>query len=137
MPVKTYPAKMEHFESMMSFIEEGARGQGFEGKILNKIKLAGEEILINVIKYAYAGGEGDIEISCGAAQPGGLELRISDSGIAFDPLEKKDPDINASVDERQIGGLGIYMTKQIMDDVRYERRGEKNVLTLVKNLAGG
>ena len=61
-------------------------------------------------------------------------LTFIDSGIAFNPLEKEDPNVNLPAEERQIGGLGIFMTKKTMDEVRYERAGDRNVLTLIKRI---
>ena len=61
-------------------------------------------------------------------------LRITDRGIPFDPLARRDPDINLSAEEREIGGLGIFMVKKTMDEVRYERIENQNVLTMIKKI---
>ena len=63
-----------------------------------------------------------------------VSITFIDRGIPYDPLKKKDPDVTLTAEERDIGGLGIFMTKKIMDDVAYEYRDEKNILTLKKNL---
>lgn len=126
---------MEHFEDMMSFVRGHARKAGFDDAGINQIALASEEILVNVIHYAYPEAEGDLEIEVGeATDGGGIEIIVRDSGGAFNPLEEETPDISAPVEERPIGGLGIFMVQQIMDAVSYERRGRENVFTMTKRL---
>ena len=63
-----------------------------------------------------------------------MTFTITDSGIPFDPTQKEEADISLSVEEREIGGLGIHLVRQIMDEVRYERKDDKNVLTLIKTI---
>ncbi|MFA5099258.1 MAG: SpoIIE family protein phosphatase [Candidatus Omnitrophota bacterium] len=125
------PAKIENLEKMFAFIREGAGRQGFIQEHIDKIQLACEEALVNVISYAYPGKSGDVEITY-LNNASFLEISIIDSGIPFDPLSLPDPDIRASMGDRKIGGLGIFMMKKIMDEVRYKRDGERNILTLVK-----
>ncbi|MBQ1874312.1 MAG: ATP-binding protein [Paludibacteraceae bacterium] len=103
------------------------------------INLALEEAVSNVMLYAYPGKSGQVLVECEKCQePKGQKLvfTITDSGVPFDPTQQKDPDVTQSAEERPIGGLGIFLVRQIMDDIRYERKDDKNILTLVKKLNG-
>ncbi len=126
------PAHLENLEKMFAFVREGARRQGFDKEQINKIQLACEEALVNVINYAYPGKNGDLEIIYNNKETG-LEIEIIDSGIAFDPLTLPEPNIQAPMEERRIGGLGIFMIRKIMDEVKYKRDRGHNILTLIKN----
>ena len=99
-----------------------------------QVGLAVEEIFVNVASYAYSPEIGKaklkVEISDG---PSSVTIIMSDSGIPYDPLAKEDPDVTLSAQERQVGGLGIFLTKQLMDDMAYEYKDGKNILTLRKN----
>ena len=94
------------------------------------INLALEEAVTNVMLYAYPDGPGRVLVEF--TPP--MTFTITDSGIPFDPTKKEDADISLSAEERPIGGLGIFLVRQIMDEVSYERKDNKNILTLVKNL---
>ena len=128
-----FPAKLENLQKMQAFIRQEAEQCGFAAGELNKIQLAGEEALVNVINYAYPGKEGGLEISC-LARNGGMEIEISDSGISFNPLNLPEPDINMPLEQRKIGGLGIYMIRKLMDQVTYSRDGEYNKLKMFLSL---
>ncbi len=99
--------------------------------------IATEEALVNIISYAYPDGNGSIEITHNienSAEEGRrLVIQIIDWGVAFDPLSLPDPDIEAPIEEREIGGLGVYMMRNIMDKTLYKREGDRNILTLVKH----
>ena len=128
----TIPAKLENLKSMLQFIRNGAEQQGFDKKEINKIQVAAEEALVNVISYAYPDDGGDVEIRCNAKGTEGLVIEIIDWGIPFDPLSLPEPDIEALPEEREVGGLGIHIMRNIMDEVSYKREGDRNILTLVK-----
>ena len=101
--------------------------------LTNKIEVAIDEILTNISLHAYAPGSGNIDIDYSLDDHSRLfTVVITDEGVAFDPLEKEDPDVSLSEKERPIGGLGIYIVKNVMDEVTYSRVGNKNVLTLKK-----
>jgi serine/threonine-protein kinase RsbW len=128
---KKWPATFESFYESMDFVVSCAKAQGFSEERVGEIELALEEILVNIIKYAYQGkDEGDMEISC-SEDEGKLVVEIADAGVPFNILEAADPDITAEVEVRSVGGLGIYFVKQLMDDIRYRREGDRNRLTLV------
>ena len=101
------------------------------------VNLAIEEAVSNVMLYAYPGTSGQVLVEYTKHQePQGQQLifTITDSGVPFDPTQKPDADITLSAEERAIGGLGIHLVRQIMDEVTYERRDDKNILTLVKHI---
>ena len=94
--------------------------------IINKVSIALEEVLINIVSYAYEDtGNIDIIYELTTDPKKELSVTIIDEGKEFDPLKKEDPNITGLIEERKIGGLGIYMTKQIMDEVAYLRKDNK------------
>lgn len=126
------PATLANLEKLIEFAVGSAQGQGLGPEALGQVRLACEEALVNVIHYAYPGAEGKVAVDCGAAEGGGIKIEISDSGIAFDPLSLPAPDTTLPMEQRKIGGLGIFMIRKIMDQVLYRRDGGRNVLTLLK-----
>ena len=103
-------------------------------KVQLQIDIAIDEIITNIASYAYGAEGGDFTVQADVQEePRLLKLCFIDSGIPFDPLQKADPDTSLSAEDRQIGGLGIYLVKKTMDEVRYEYRGNQNVLTVVKH----
>ncbi|MBO5529045.1 MAG: ATP-binding protein [Bacilli bacterium] len=104
-------------------------------KLLNKIELALDELYTNIASYAYEPGTGDIEIDYDFDEETRLlTIIIADSGKAFDPLAKEDPNIALPAESRQIGGLGIFIVKNVMDETTYCRVDNKNILTLKKKI---
>ena len=103
-----------------------AKGVSPEGQ--SKIMVACEEIFSNVAQYAYKDG-GMVRIRSTVAY-GKYLLRFIDNGLAYNPLEKPDPDISSKAEDRDIGGLGIFIVKQMMNEVNYERIDEQNILTV-------
>lgn len=130
-----FEAKPENLERMIDFIVNKYAEQVKDKKSINKMRLVSEEALINIINYAYPNQSGEIEISYNYDSVRELlELQISDRGIPFNPLDHEEPNLEIPLEDRQIGGLGIFMIKQIMDSVHYERLNEQNILTLTKQL---
>ena len=123
----------EQLALLYDFLEQQAGNCGFDAALLMQIKLAMDEAVTNVIQYAYPGSEGDICIDMGCDN-GLLKIVITDNGIQFNPLEKQEPDITLPLEERPIGGLGIFLVKQLMTDVRYDRSEGKNILTMTKEI---
>lgn len=101
--------------------------------LLLKIRLAVEESVENIVNYAYENGSGYLEA---ATERSGslLAITLKDAGTPFNPLDREDPDITLSAEERPIGGLGIFLCKQLMDSVEYAYRDGCNVLTLRKEV---
>ena len=94
-----------------------------------KIRLAVEEVAENIVNYAYSEGDGWIEVNLEQREEN-LEIVFRDGGFPFNPLQKDDPDITLSAEKRQIGGLGIFLCKQLMDSITYEYTDGCNVLKL-------
>jgi len=125
------PAKIENMELLVRFISDIARKLGFSGKRIKEIELATEEALVNIINYAYPDHSGDIKVTCTQDPSKALVIKIEDTGIAFDILSLKDPDIAAGISDREIGGLGVFLIRKLMDKVQYQRKNKKNILELV------
>ncbi len=133
MKTLTLPAKMENLENLLEFIVVAAAGLEFDQKLQNKLRLAAEEVLVNVISYAYPEQDGEVTVSTDRTPVRkGLRVEVSDSGIPFDPLAKPAPDLDVPVDERKIGGLGIFLVRELMDEVSYRHENGENILTFVK-----
>ncbi|MBP5466636.1 MAG: SpoIIE family protein phosphatase, partial [Clostridia bacterium] len=127
------PANEENLHAVLEFIEEQATERGLSLKAINQIKIAAEEIFVNICKYAYGTGTGETEISVYENEEL-LCVCFTDSGVEYNPLEKPDPDVKAKAEDRQIGGLGIYMAKKLTDGISYERKDGKNILIMEKRI---
>ncbi len=135
MPTLKLPAIMDNFPQMSDFFCDEAKKFGFDEAMTTQLAIAFEEIVVNVINYGYPDKHGEVEIDCTVIEnPHALRIRVTDSGGEFNPLAREDPNIHAPVEERKIGGLGIYMVKQIMDSVDYKYENKMNILTMVKSL---
>ncbi len=136
--MKTKTIRLSNELSQLEFLatELEILGEEWEigmGDVLN-LNLVLEELVTNIIFYGYPDKtEQQIEISLWLEE-GLLGMRITDEAIAFNPLEAKAPDLDQAIEDRPIGGLGIHLVKKIMDDVRYERVDNRNILTLQKQL---
>ena len=126
--------EIEQLPQMTEFVESVCEAIELDAATTMQMNLAVEEAVVNVINYAYPKGiQGEIQIQA-QANDQCLEFVISDSGTAFDPTTHQEVDTTLSVAERPIGGLGIHLITQIMDSINYERKDNKNILTLRKNL---
>ena len=107
---------------------------GIEKSLARQLRLAVEEAVVNVINYAYpTGTEGDITIQI-LSDGNTLHCQIIDKGRPFDPTAQEKADITQSAEERQVGGLGILLVRELMDSINYERTDGRNVLTLIKKI---
>ncbi|MBQ1186869.1 MAG: SpoIIE family protein phosphatase, partial [Clostridia bacterium] len=132
---KTFPAKTEALTDVLGFVEEALESFECPMKIQTAICVAIEEVFVNVAHYAYPEGEGDMTLYIGFnKEENAVTLRMTDKGIPFDPLKKPDPDITLSAEEREIGGLGIFITKKTMDNVSYAYENNENILTMIKKI---
>lgn len=101
-----------------------------------KLQLSIEEAVENVVRYAYEGGIGWLEVGTSLDHDSlVLTVELRDAGVPFNPLEAPDPDITLSANEREIGGLGIFLCKQMMDTLNYKYEEGNNVLTMTKRVA--
>ena len=102
-----------------------------------KLRLSIEEAVENVVRYAYDGGIGWLETNIDFNQDTLLlTIQLRDAGVPFNPLEKEDPDVTLSAEDRNIGGLGIYLCKKMMDNIEYRYEDGNNVLTMTKKVQG-
>ena len=129
----TVDATLDNLEVVQNFVNEELEIQGCSMKVMMQIEIAVEEIFVNIVHYAYNPQVGKATVRCEVTDnPMQVIIQFLDSGMPFDPLAKTDPDITLSAEERGIGGLGIFMVKQSMDEVNYEYVEGKNVLTIRK-----
>ena len=135
MKKKSFPAKVEMLTDVISFLEETLESYECSIKVQTAICVAIEEVFVNVAHYAYGDKDGDVTINIGFDEESRtVTFRIIDKGIPFNPLNKPDPDTTLSAEEREIGGLGILITKKTMDTVSYTYENEKNILTMIKKI---
>lgn len=99
-----------------------------------KVRLSVEEAVENIVQYAYAEGEGWLIVKTEVSPENRLVITLRDEGVPFNPLEKDDPDVSLSVEERQIGGLGIFLCKKLMDKIVYSFENKTNILIMEKQL---
>ena len=130
MPELLIEAKLENMETVLDFINEQLGGCPV--KIQNQIGIAVDEIFSNIARYAYDPETGSVAVSI--AVDDNITIEFTDSGVSYNPLETAAPDTSLSAEEREPGGLGIFMVKKIMDTVEYRREGNKNILTIKKKL---
>jgi len=125
------PAQIEALDGVLDFVETAMNDAGAEMKYVPGISIAVEEIFVNIAHYAYPSGEGFVYISLQVSADQ-LTMEFKDSGVPYDPLARKDPDTTLSVEDREIGGLGIYMVKNMMDSVVYRYEDGFNILIINK-----
>lgn len=130
-----FPAEDSALSNVLGFIEQQLEKADCPSKTVMQISVAIEEVFVNIAHYAYSDGKGDVKIAFGIDESSRTaEFVISDSGVPFDPLQKPDPEITLSADEREIGGLGIFITKKTMDNISYRYEDGRNILTMTKKL---
>lgn len=133
MMTKVFPATDEALADAIAFVEEELEKLDCSMKRVMQITVCVEEMFVNVAHYAYGCGQGDVALTFDH-DGRTVSITLTDSGMAFDPLAKADPDITLSAEERRIGGLGIFMVKKSMDEVSYERKDGKNIFTMKKEI---
>jgi anti-sigma regulatory factor (Ser/Thr protein kinase) len=121
-------------DEVLEAIEEAMSAAGFPGKTKAQVLLAAEEVYCNIAKYAYAkGGGSEIQLSYETTEsPLSITIRFLDFGAPFNPLLLKAPNLELDAQDRQIGGLGVYLVKKNMDEVEYDYSNGNNVMTLKK-----
>ena len=126
--------RLEEIERLAAHVEAFAAAHRLGEDIAYALNLALDELVTNVISYAYADAEEhQIEVTL-QLEPGVLRARVRDDGRAFDPLKAPPPDLDAPIEERAIGGLGLHIVRQMMDAVEYRRDPGHNVVTLAKRV---
>ena len=129
----TIEAKIENLTNVKKFITSALKEKDCSIKIIMQMELVVEEIFVNVANYAYSPKVGNVTLQrIFENTPPSIKITFIDGGVEFNPLEKDDPNINADIDERNIGGLGIFLIKKIVDEISYERKDGKNILKIKK-----
>ncbi len=132
-PELTVEAKDENLVQVLAFVDEQLEALDCPQKTLMQIDVAVEEIFVNIAHYAYAPETGKATVIVETqADPKRVKITFLDRGVPYDPLAKPDPDVKLSLEDRQIGGLGIFMVKKSMDNMKYEYSDGQNVLTMEK-----
>jgi sigma-B regulation protein RsbU (phosphoserine phosphatase) len=129
---KSFKADVAELYSVLEYFESKV-SDALDIKTVGAFNVAIEEVFVNIASYAYEGEGNTVDVSVTNDYANRLvKVVFKDSGVEFDPLAKSDPDVTLPAKKRAIGGLGIFMTKKLMDSVSYERVNDKNVLTIEK-----
>lgn len=134
MAEKRFEALGKNLEPVISFLEENLESLGCPFKEEQQMCIAVEELFINIVNYAYPESAGPADVEIRELPDRVIEVVLRDGGVPFNPLELKDPDITLKAEDRQIGGLGIYMVKKSMDEVTYHYENSQNILILRKKI---
>lgn len=129
-------ATIENLAKVFNFLQDSLEKAEVPPKVKRQIKLCVEELYMNITHYAYNPNTGPACIAVNIVNnqvPSRVVISFTDEGKPYDPLAKEDPDIELGLDDRPIGGLGIYLVKTTMDKVEYERKDDKNILTIEKD----
>lgn len=131
----TIAATVENIETVTDFVNEQLEALNCPRKAQIQIDIAIDELFGNIAQYAYNPeiGQATVQVEV-VEEPLSVVLTFIDNGVPYDPLAKADPDTTLSAEEREIGGLGIYMVKKSMDDITYEYKDGQNILAIKKNL---
>jgi len=124
-------ADLAGLPKFIAFAVDWAQKAGFTPKRIQEIELVLEEALVNVMEYAYPGQSGMLTLLAINEAPQRLVLEIRDQGELFNPLAREDPDVRLELRERPVGGLGIFLMKQLADGLSWQRKGSENCLTLL------
>lgn len=128
-------ALVENLDKVNDFVHDSIEDLECSKKALMQLGIVVEEIFVNIASYAYPGKVGKAVVQCEVKEnPSSIILTFIDSGVEYNPLARKDPNLELELHEREIGGLGIFMVKKIVDDISYKYVDEKNILTITKSL---
>lgn len=132
----TIAATVENIEKVTDFVNEQLEALSCPMKAQMQIDIAIDELFGNIAHYAYNPDVGDATVRVEVTDnPLAVTITFIDKGVPYDPLKNEDPDITLSADEREIGGLGIYMVKKTMDGIKYEYKDGQNILTIIKDIS--
>ena len=122
-------ATVENFSQLSDWWHNIAVSWNLSSALTGKIEVCLEEVYVNIASYAYGNKLGTAKVSVDK-NDNEIILKFEDTGISYNPLQKDDPDITLSLEERPIGGLGIFMVKEMSNDIEYKREDNKNILIL-------
>ena len=130
-------SRLEELQRLEAAVEDLGEREQWPPTLLYQVKLVLEEVIVNIVNYAYeerAGHKIDVQL---ISEPDTLTIKIADDGRAFDPLHQAPrPDVAAPLEDRPIGGLGVYLVQTLMDEAHYRREQDRNHLTLIKRRDG-
>lgn len=130
----TVAADLDSLNDVLAFVDGEMERAGCSMNLMTQVDMAVEEIFVNIARYAYHPEAGEASVRCEAGgDPFQIVVGFADRGRPFNPLDREDPDVTLDAEARQLGGLGILMAKKLMDEIQYEYRDGKNILTLRKN----
>lgn len=136
--IKAFAADLDYLYEILAFVREEAEKAGFTPPDISKVELAAEEALVNIMQYGYPStqpGVGSIDVECAPLNDGGIRITLRDQGVPYNPLDqKKTVDPKAPLEERTLGGYGVFFIVNLMDEVTYKREDNSNVLTMIKYL---
>ncbi len=131
----TLEAAVENLDKVLAFVNAELERADCAAKTQMQLELAVEEIFVNIASYAYAPGTGTATVRVEVTDdPPEAAVTFLDSGVPYDPLQREDPDVTLPAEDREAGGLGIFITRNVMDEVSYAYTDGQNVLTLRKKL---
>jgi anti-sigma regulatory factor (Ser/Thr protein kinase) len=129
MVLRSMPAEIESLKDFCAFVRDGAEASKLTPAEMERLDLVLEELFVNIARYAYAPGHGDVEVGYSVEGPGRLTVQISDSGREFNPLASDPPDFSRGIADRPLGGMGIHLAKIIAASIRYDRSDGRNRLS--------
>ena len=131
----TLEAVMDNLNRVLAFVDKELENNECPMLTQTTLDMAVEELFTNIASYSYNPTIGDVKVRIEVSgDPIAVSITFMDQGVPYDPLAKEDPDVDKPIEERPIGGLGIFMVKNSMDEVNYEYRDGQNILTIRKNL---
>jgi anti-sigma regulatory factor (Ser/Thr protein kinase) len=125
------PAEISNLRKFIELVSRCAEEQGLSPERIIEIGVATEEALVNVCNYAYQDGNGDVKVSCTLDDENRFVIEIEDAGIPFDVISIGEPDLIDDIDKRKVGGLGVFIIKELVEDLQYRREDNRNILKLV------
>jgi len=130
--IKTFKqeANIDNYDELCSWIEKTRAEWNISKELANKIDICVEEVFANILHYAYSDKVGMFEVEFKKTEDN-IILEFQDEGVVFNPLDKPDPNLHLPPEKKALGGLGIYLTKKMSDDVAYKRENNKNILTIM------
>jgi serine/threonine-protein kinase RsbW len=129
---RSFPRSIQSLQQIFSFIDECTTAYALPPDLMPSVDLAVEELFTNMVKYQHP-GSAEIRIECERVEEA-LQIRMTDHNVdRFDPTSLPDPDLTLPIEQRRPGGLGIFLTKRVMDDLHYEYRERTSIITVTKS----
>lgn len=130
----TLKNKISELNKLAEELQKFSSGNNLSNEVLFDINLALDELVTNIISYGFDDNDEHLIFITILRNENSIEILLEDEGKEFNPLEQETPDLGKPIEEREIGGLGIYFVRKKMNEITYSRNGDKNILKLVKNI---